>query len=197
MYLSPKSLKGRLIIFPSVATILIFILMGVVAGYFQYHTLYNQLIRHTNILGKEIAYSIQTYLLLDDYAEAESAMSRFCELDSITALSLINADGKVLIKIVKDSDNKLSKKYALAESYTSLNPKKSVYTDKSKSIVLFSPLAKGAETWWIRVEIDKSYMYSNLLNLFVFGGFLVLFFYLSLSFWSSIFCIDLSKKLEN
>lgn len=169
---------GRLIIIPSIATILIFIVMGVMAGYFQYHTLYNQLIRHTNILGKEISYSIQTYLLLDDYAEAESAMSRFCELDSITALSLINAEGKVLIKIVKDSDNKLSKKYALAEIYTSLNPKKSVYTDKSKSIVLFSPLAKGAETWWIRVEIDKSYMYSNLLNLFVFGGFLVMFFLL-------------------
>lgn len=177
-YLLPKSLKGRLIIFPSVATIFIFILMGVVAGYFQYHTLYNQLIRHTNILGKEIAYSIQTYLLLDDYAEAESAMSRFCELDSITALSLINAEGKILIEIEKDSNNKLSKKYTLIETYSSLEIKKSVYTDKSKSIVLFSPLVKGAETWWIRVEIDKSYMYSSLLNLFLFGVFLVLFFLL-------------------
>lgn len=177
-YLSPKSLMGRLIIIPSIATILIFIVMGVMAGYFQYHSLYNQLIRHTNILGKEISYSIQTYLLLDDYAEAESAMSRFCALDSIVDLSLINAEGKELIKIEKDSDDKLSKKYALAKIYSSLNPKRSVYTDEQKSIVLFSPLAKGAETWWIRVEIDKSYMYSNLLNLFVFGGFLVLFFLL-------------------
>lgn len=177
-YLSPKSLYGRLIIFPSLATLLIFIFMGVVAGYFQYHTFYNQLIRHTNILGKEIAYSIQTYLLLDDYAEAEAAMSRFSELDSIVTLSLINSEGKVLIKIEKNSHDKLSKKYTLVKTYSSLNPKKSVYTDETKTIVLFNPIAKGEEVWWIRVEIDKSDMYSNILNLFIFGGFLVLFFLL-------------------
>lgn len=177
-YLSPKSLHGRLIIFPSIATLLIFIFMGVVAGYFQYTTLYTQLIRHTNILGKEIAYSIQTYLLLDDYAEAESAMSRFSELDSIVTLSLINAEGKVLIKIEKNSHDKLSKKYTLVKTYSSLNPKRSVYTDEKKTIVLFNPIAKGEEVWWIRIEIDKSNIYSNVLNLFIFGGFLVFLFLL-------------------
>jgi signal transduction histidine kinase len=177
----PKTLLGRLIIFPSITIIFMFVTTASVVIYFQYQSLHQSLLRHGSNLGKEVAYSVQSYLLLGDYAAIESVMGRFIESDNIISIALINPNGEVLIKIDKDSGGHVVKSYTLGKSPFSLNSNKNFYIEGQRTVGLFSSIDLADTIWWVRIDISKSEMYSTLMDFVSFGGLLVFLFLIILS----------------
>ena len=181
-HMLPKTLLGRLIILPSIMVFIIFLATTLIAIYFQYQSLNKSLIRHGSNLSKEISYSIQSYLLLSDYAAIESVMGRFLESENISSVSLINAEGNILIKIKKGISGERIKSYTIGKIEKNLKHKKIFYTENQKSIVFFTSIQMPDGIWHVNIDIDKREMYSSLVYLISFAGLLVLLFLIILSF---------------
>ena len=181
----PKTLFGRLILLPSSAIIVSFIVISSLVGYYQYNYARANIQHNSQVLLKEISASIEKYLLLDDFAEIESIMRRFCLIDPIASISLIDMKNTPLLQVKKNEEGELSVTYNSAKRYETqyLHSKDLVYIEEDRhAYVLYSYLAKGNEVWWIRLEISKDASYARLMNLLIFGTSIALFFILLLSF---------------
>ena len=177
--LLPKTLFGRLIILPSLAIIVSFIIIFVIVGYTQYHYLKTNIEHNSKVIMKEIFASLEKYLLLDDYAEIESIMRRFSLIESIESISLINAQNIPLIEIKKDKNQEIQTSYNSPNRYKIIHSSNNMLIstkERLHSYILYAPIIKAKELWYIRLEINKDYSYSKVLNLFIFGTFLALLF---------------------
>lgn len=182
-FLMPQTLIGRLIFLPSIAIMVTFLIAAIIMGVYQYNTLHNNLIANSTLLTKEIGTSIEKYLLLDDYAEAESIIHRFSRLEMINSISLVNDIGVKIIEVQHKKEGESSTIYESIPSYTYLNDHNHLFIDESTQFfVVHTPLYKGEDRWWIKVRFDKKGLYSQLVSLFSFGALMVVFFMILLSF---------------
>lgn len=178
----PKTLRGRLIVLPSIAVVIIVLLSGIIVGYIQYNYLYKNLVHNSKTLGGEITTTIEKYLLLDDYGEVESIMRRFCKLDMINALTLVNDDHRAIIDVSKQEGQVKS----ILNSYYKYSyfDVKNVTVDDAniKTFIVIYPIHKGTKTWWLRITISKVDVYSNLVNLLILATVIGLFLIIFLAF---------------
>ncbi|MFA6145415.1 MAG: HAMP domain-containing sensor histidine kinase [Sulfurimonas sp.] len=179
----PKTLIGRLVLLPSTAIMTFFVVAAVFIGYFQYHSLYNNLIKNSTVLTKEIGTSIEKYLLLDDFAEAESIMHRFNRLETINSIALINDSGIKIVEVQHKNGAVTPTIYETTPSYRFLSQHQHlIINENAHSFIIYSPLYKGESRWWIKIEITKNGLYTQLVHQFAFVAFIVLCFMVLMSF---------------
>jgi len=183
-YLS-KSLTGRLIFLPTFSIFIVFILIGSISSFLQYNYLYKNLVHNSTVLQKELTTSVEKFLLLEDYSEAESVMVQFCQLDEIRSIALINDQGKSVI-IVDKSDPDIMPKVlygTFREHAQDIKEKATAFhIDHSDTIIFYNLISHNNTHSWIRVEVSKRQVYTHLVNLIGFGGLIVLFFTLLLGY---------------
>lgn len=182
----PKSLTGRLIFLPTVSIFIIFIVIGSLSGFFQYKYLYKNLVHNTSILQKELTTSVEKFLLLEDYSEAEAVMLQFCQLDEIRSIALIDHQGNSIIMVDKpDPEVMPNVLYGVSLQYSQDIKEKKIafHLDQAHTIVFYNPINHNNTYSWIRVEVSKLQVYTHLVNLIGFGGFIVLFFTLVLGYF--------------
>lgn len=182
----PKSLTGRLIFLPTISIFIIFIVIGSLSGFLQYKYLYKNLVHNTSILQKELTTSVEKFLLLEDYSEAEAVMLQFCQLDEIRSIALIDHQGNSIIIVDKpDPEVMPNVLYGVSLQYSQdIKGKKiAFHLDQAHTIVFYNPISHNNTHSWIRVEASKLQVYTHLVNLIGFGGFIVLFFTLVLGYF--------------
>ncbi len=170
-FLLPKTLFGRLILLPSSAIFFGFLLITIVVGYNQYIYVKNEIHHDSKVILKELSASIEKYLLLDDYAEIESVMRRFCLLESVKSISLINPEFNTLIKIDKDETKYLHVIINPNTKYQDIKNQFAVFIQEDvHAYISFYPIGERTQQHWIRLEISKDVLYAKLIDLLLFAN---------------------------
>jgi two-component system, NtrC family, sensor kinase len=178
----PKTLFGRLIVLPSSAVIVSFLLIFALFGYNQYFNAKADMRHDSKVVIKELSASVDKYLLLQDYAEIESIMRRFSLIETVKSISLVNSEYRALIEISKDENKDLlvvlnpNKKYEIINSHNSL-----FVNEDPRLYAIYDVVGGETKPSWIRVEIDKEFAYSKIMDFLLYGSFIALFFMILLS----------------
>jgi len=173
----PKTLIGRLVVLPSIAIVIFFLLISIVIGYGQYKQMINSLHHNSLLLAKEMTSSLEKYILLNDFAEADTLMRRYSDFDALYSIILISPDDKVLIKIEHKKDEEIKSFYASNESFYDLKDKTDVIIkDKTDQFELYYPINIANNIWWLKLGFTKEELYKNLKALIIFGFLMVVFF---------------------
>ena len=178
----PKTLFGRLIILPSSAVIAAFLIIFALVVYVQNESAKASMRHSSKVIIKELSASVDKYLLLDDYAEIESIMRRFCLIETVKSLSLVNAKRAALIEISKDSHKEPLVVLNPHKKYEAINNHDSMFVNEdAHSYAIYNVVGDETKPHWIRVEIDKDFEYSKIMNFLLFGSLVALFFMILLS----------------